>query len=288
MVLLSLRAGAAPATLRVSLAFFLLALALVAGTRPAKALPHTVQPGETLSGIATYYDVDLQALAALNGISNLDRVYVGQQLAIPGLAEPGPGRVTYVVQAGDTLSLIAIANGVTLQALVEANGLTNADRIFAGEALTIPAPPPRAVLVSGAPRISRAQAEAILRQVEAEFGLPNGLLLALAWQESGWQQDVVSPVGAIGLMQILPSTAEWALEWLAPEEVDWEMDPLDNARMGAAVLSHWLALTGGDTWAALAIYYQGWGSIEQQGPFEETYRYVANVLAVVPRFASGS
>ncbi|MCC7365229.1 MAG: LysM peptidoglycan-binding domain-containing protein [Dehalococcoidia bacterium] len=273
-----LRAAAACALLLV------LAISLRATPAGATGAYHIVQPGESLSGIAAYYDIDLEQLAALNGIDDVDYVFSGQHLDLPGGAEPGPGHVTYVVEPGDSLSLIAAVHGVTLDALVAANDIADPDHLQVGAELVIPAPTPRAIQAAYAPRITHAEAEYILREVEVEYGLPSGLLLALAWQESGWQQHVVSSVGAIGLTQIMPSTAEWALEWLAPYETHWDTDPWDNARMGAAILSHWLYLTDGDIWLSLAIYYQGWGSVTTHGPFEETYGYAANILAVWPRF----
>ncbi|MFP5380400.1 MAG: transglycosylase SLT domain-containing protein, partial [Vicinamibacteria bacterium] len=52
---------------------------------------------------------------------------------------------------------------------------------------------------------------AVVRQVIVEearrFGVPPAFALAVAWQESGWQQGVVSSAGAIGVMQLLPTTA---------------------------------------------------------------------------------
>ena len=153
----SLRESAIRSAVRLILAISCGAVVVLLRAVPAGALPHTVQPGETLSGIAAYYDVDMEALAASNGIEDPDRLYAGEELLIPTSVQPGPGRVTYTVEPGDTLSLVAIAHGVTLNALIEANDLANPDIIVAGQVLLIPAPAPRAVLVSEAPRISRAK-----------------------------------------------------------------------------------------------------------------------------------
>jgi LysM repeat protein len=51
---------------------------------------HVVQSGESITSIAELYDVDPTDLADLNGIENWDLIFVGQQLLIPGLAEPTP------------------------------------------------------------------------------------------------------------------------------------------------------------------------------------------------------
>ncbi|WP_322796877.1 LysM peptidoglycan-binding domain-containing protein [Tepidiforma sp.] len=262
------------------------ALALLPVT--ARALTHEVQPGETLSAIALRYGVPLEALAAANGIANPDLIFAGQLLTIagsspsvppPGAAVGPPAGRLYLVQPGETLSDIALRHGVTVKALAAANGLHNPDRIFAGQLLTIPAP------TSAPAAVSRPQVEALLRQAAAEFGIWPPLLLGLAWLESGWNQAMISPAGAVGIMQLMPATAEWGLEYLAPDAVDWRTDPRDNIRLGAVVFAHMLWQAGGDLDIALAFYYQGWWSIEQFGIFEETLQYVANVLAIAEDFA---
>ncbi len=113
---------------------------------------HTVQYGQTLSGIAVYYGVSQSALAQANNISHWSYVYAGQKLCIPGTGgpvyQPGPG-FYYVVRPGDTLSAIAWRQGTTVYAIMAANGLASANKIYAGQKLLIPgtgyvppAPPP--------------------------------------------------------------------------------------------------------------------------------------------------
>lgn len=102
-----------------------------------------VRSGETLSELAERHGVSLSGLMQANGISNPDHVMVGQTLVIPGAARSGQrassgrgGKVT--VQPGDTLSEIAAREGVGLTALMQANGLGNADHVMVGERLVIP------------------------------------------------------------------------------------------------------------------------------------------------------
>lgn len=114
---------------------------------------HVVRPGETLSAIARTYRVTVEAIARANNILNPDCIYAGQKLVIPGAgpAAPSPtgGACHYVVQPGDTLSKIAARYGTTVGAIMAANGLRNADYIYAGQQLVIPqcqvAPPPAPV-----------------------------------------------------------------------------------------------------------------------------------------------
>lgn len=275
-----------PLLLRVALAAAAAALAFAPFA--ARALTHEVQPGETLSAIALHYSVSLEALAAANGIANPDLIFAGQVLTIadssPSIPPPGgavgpPAGSLYLVQPGETLSDIALRHGVTPRAIAVANGLPDPDRIFAGQLLAIPAP------TSAPAAVTRPAVEALLREAAAEFGIWPPLLLGLAWLESGWNQAMISPAGAVGIMQLMPATAEWGLEYLAPDAADWRTDPRDNIRLGAAVFAHMLWQAGGNVEIALAFYYQGWWSIEQFGIFEETLQYVANVLAIANGFA---
>ncbi|NWF68759.1 MAG: LysM peptidoglycan-binding domain-containing protein [Chloroflexi bacterium] len=108
---------------------------------------YVVQPGDTLNAIAARYNTTTAALAQLNGIVNPNRIQVGQRLIVPGTnvvaptATPAPPvarPVTYVVQSGDTLFRISLRFGVSMQRLMEANGILNANRIFVGQVLVIP------------------------------------------------------------------------------------------------------------------------------------------------------
>ncbi len=245
------------------------------------AQTHVVQPGETLSAIADLYGESLADLVAINGIGNPDLIQAGTSLTI-STAAPAPALRSYTVQPGDALSGIADQYGVLIRDLVELNALEDEDHIVVGQSLRLPASHSTTTPF----RVSHYDAKQALRSAEQNYGLPNGLLLALAWQESGWQQQMVSDSGAVGLTQILPETADWALEWLAPNSTDWDWDARDNANMGAAILGHWLDIADGDVEFALGAYYQGWSRMVEQGPLDETREYVANVLALVPRFES--
>jgi len=99
-----------------------------------------VQSGESLSGIAADHGVTVAAIVTANGIADPDSVHVGQELLIPGVsgAARPKGPTVVVVQAGDSLSEIAAANGVSVSALMNANGITDPDRLQVGQRLTIP------------------------------------------------------------------------------------------------------------------------------------------------------
>lgn len=93
---------------------------------------HVVKNGETLSGIASKYGTTYQNLANLNGLSNPNYIYVGQQLKVSGTASASR---SYTVRSGDNLSSIASKLSTTYQALAQKNGLSNPNLIYPGQNL---------------------------------------------------------------------------------------------------------------------------------------------------------
>jgi LysM repeat protein len=110
----------------------------------------TVRPGDTLSGIASQYGVDLGALEAANPqIADFNVINIGDAINVPdGFDPPAPpsndpapggGLSTYMVQPGDTLGGIASSLGVSLDALEAANPqITNPDLISVGDQINVP------------------------------------------------------------------------------------------------------------------------------------------------------
>ncbi|WP_103353595.1 LysM peptidoglycan-binding domain-containing protein [Amycolatopsis sp. CA-128772] len=100
----------------------------------------TVKRGDTLSRVASAWHMTVSAVAVANGITNPDLITVGQVIHRPGSAsaKPAPAaRTTYKIRAGDTLGAIARKYNTTVPALVALNHLSNPDRIYAGQTLTI-------------------------------------------------------------------------------------------------------------------------------------------------------
>jgi soluble lytic murein transglycosylase-like protein len=104
------------------------------------------------------------------------------------------------------------------------------------------------------------------------------LALALAWQESGLQQDVVSSVGALGVMQVMPTTGDWVSRYLAKRPLDL-YDVEDNVEAGVRYLAQ-LIKVAKTTDRALAGYYQGLHSVTTRGMYDDTKRYVTNITAI--------
>ncbi len=97
---------------------------------------HTVLRGQNLFRIALNYGTSVAHLQSLNGIANANRIYAGQVLCV-STSGGGTGSV-YIVKYGDTLGRIARAYGINLYTLANYNGITNVNRIYAGQRLLIP------------------------------------------------------------------------------------------------------------------------------------------------------
>jgi soluble lytic murein transglycosylase-like protein len=249
---------------------------------------HLVRPGETLSEIAELYGVSPRALAAANGIADQDLIFVGDTLAIPGGAAVSQSPASaipsvstaYRVREGDTLEGIAAEFGAGTGRILAANPeIADPDLIFAGQVLRIPGASGAAGGMRVAVRPPNRQVAALLADYARAYGLDPYLVQALAGQESGWQQNVVSPAGAIGVMQVLPETGAWVAADIVGEPLDIAGSTADNVQAGVALLS-WLADRSATTEMALINYVQGQGSVARNGVFPETRAYVANVLAL--------
>lgn len=131
-------------------------------------LTHVVQPGENLYRIALRYGVDLDLLAQTNDITDMTRIFSGQVLIVPGLESPDASDEvvnplvagtpeTHVVQRGESLTIIAGRYGVTVDAILQANNITNANHIEPGQELSIWTPQ----------TVSEAAAEALESEEEA-------------------------------------------------------------------------------------------------------------------------
>lgn len=104
---------------------------------------YTVQSGDCLSVIAQDFGVDMNKLASLNGIEDVNKIYAGEVLQIPGNTEPTPEQSepesstpnTYTVQPGDCLSVIAQNLGVDMNTLASENGIEDVSLIYPGQEL---------------------------------------------------------------------------------------------------------------------------------------------------------
>ena len=202
----------------------------------------------------------------------------------------------YTVQPGDTLRGLAARSGVAASQIAFMNGLKTDSQLIAGTVLKLPtgapgtaAPgsvaPATAAAAPNAPpyptpvRLSAAE----IAQIAAANGVPTDLATAIAWQESGFNNAMVSAANARGVMQVMPGTWEWIRDNLASGPLD-PHSAHDNVRAGVLYLGSLLRDAGGDAAQATAGYYQGLGSVRSRGMLPETQQYVDNVLALRGRF----
>jgi N-acetylmuramoyl-L-alanine amidase len=280
------------------------------GAAPAPVAPqtHTVKAGETLSLIAGRYSVSVAALTSANNLRNADRILVGATLRIPGTAGTESGStvtvpqrtldeiptvpvpplltLSHTIRPGDSVGAVARAYGVTTATIVDANDLADPNTIIIGDVLLIPGAPGDEVrLPSFVQSTRRPWANTFARAAE-EFGVPVELAMAVGHMESGWQNTVVSSVGAVGMMQLTSDTIDFvSLELMGRASRLDPGDPVQNIRMGVRFLAYLLDQTGGDVDEALAGYNQGLLSVRQRGLYDETKLFVAGVLALRDRFA---
>jgi LysM repeat protein len=186
--------------------------------------------------------------------------------------------VTHTVIAGDTLGAIAGKYEKTVAQIAKANKLADPNHVRVGYSLIIPAPEYKHLPSRLRVRTERLALMGHFDKAAAESGVDPSLLKALAWVESGWQPRVMSDVGAIGICQLMPTTAaELAVTLGDPSMNPW--DPIDNIRMGARHLRLVLDDFDGDVRQAVAAYYQGSWAVHERGVSAKGSAYASAVVS---------
>ena len=223
--------------------------------KPASSGSYTIKAGDTLSGIAARNNVRLSDVLSANRLTMSSIIYPGQKLVIPGASTIAPASSTPTATAPLVPSTFL---GFTYPAAVVSSANQNK------------------ALLNASPVPSRQQMKAIVADTARRMGVDASLALAFAFQESGFDQRAVSPANAIGTMQVIPSSGEWASD-LVGRKLNL-LDPYDNATAGIAIIRQ-LVRTSPDLDSAIAGYYQGQYSVSQNGMFEDTKGYVAAIKA---------
>lgn len=243
-----------------------------------------------VSHISIYHRAMLLALIALLTLGSW--IIIAVQADADGI-NPGSGQVCrwYTVLAGDSLGGISNSYHSNIWSLAHINHIANINWIFVGQRLCIPTSAGRAsgLLPNGGIRkfaynalehSSRPQVASLLRQASTRHGLPAKLVMAIAWQESGWNQHVIAHDGGIGTMQIMPTTAQ-----SLNSQVNGHYDPYklrDNIELGTIYLhSLWQGFHGDQT-KVISAYNQGGWSVTHQGI--SNWTYVHSVQTLMKRF----
>ncbi len=302
---------------------------LIPAAPASAAVPHTVQPGETLWSIAAANNLTTRTVAAYNGLSEDAQVVLGSTILVPttvegyaalqqaGLVPADPAQATapttttttaapaaaapapqgaYTVRTGDTLSALAAQTGTTVEAMAAMNGLDPNGLLLSGTVLKLPggAPAPvqsstpepaTQVVPEAAPEPTAQQVSAAdVQNVASAHGVSPSLAAAIAWQESGFNNSMVSPANARGVMQVMPGTWDYVQDNLAGDQALDPNSATDNIHAGVMYLKRLLTDAGGDENSAIAGYYQGLASVRERGMYDDTQQYVDNVQALRSRF----
>ena len=231
------------------------------GTSPAsgtispdarRIIHYTVRPGDTPSALAVRFHAWTAELIEMNGST----LRVGERIRIPVVlaAVAKDRRSTRPAQTSDQTSDQTSAGGPTLT-----------------QRLNRRADPSRATVRRTIERTARSN------------GVDPHLALAISWQEAGWRQHHVSSANAVGAMQIIPSTGEW-MSGVVGRDVDL-LDVRDNVTAGVTLLD--ILIEAAPQRRAIAGYYQGLAGVREHGMYDDTLRYVANVLYLKRRFERG-
>jgi LysM repeat protein len=221
--------------------------------RPVSGRVHVVRAGDTMTGIAARYGVALTTLLAANRQANPGMIHPGQRIVVPGAPAP---RVPTSTRPRPT------------------SENTFAGYTYSDETVRAARKNREALATAQVP--SRTELAAMIRRTAVRHGVDPTLALAIGWQESGWNQRAVSVANAIGAMQVIPSSGEWASE-LAGRRLDL-LDAQDNVTAGVVILRA-LRSSADSVEEAVAGYYQGLRSVRTKGMFADTKTYVAAVQA---------
>jgi len=131
-------------------------------------------------------------------------------------------------------------------------------------------------------RINREKYSELIAQAASDYGVDEKLLHAVIQAESAYNPYAVSPVGAVGLMQLMPGTAE-----RYGVRAEDRTDPAESNKGGARYLRDLLKMFNSDVRLAVAGYNAGEGAVKKYNnsipPYPETQNYVAQVLAFYER-----
>ncbi|MGZ4280793.1 MAG: peptidoglycan-binding protein [Gaiellaceae bacterium] len=136
----------------------------------------------------------------------------------------------------------------------------------------------RPELSPGKVRKAPVGVRALLGHWARVYGVDPRLVRALAWMESGYQPGLVSPSGARGVMQVLPSTRRYVEKVLLGRRAPTSVS--GGIQVGVVYFRELLREFHGSESLALAAWYQGPASVRQNGVAAGTHTFVANVLAL--------
>jgi len=224
---------------------------------------YTVRRGDTPSGLAVRFNAWTAELIAMNG----SVLRAGERIRIP------------VVVAAAAEDRRAKAHRATPKR-AKPQRAKPAARPKAAKA----GPKAKPRRSASRPTPSRATVRRVITRTSLRHAVNPDLALAVSWQESGWQMNRTSSAGAIGAMQVMPDTGKW-MSALVGRRL-YLRDLQDNVTAGVVLLK--ILRQEVRLRVAIAGYYQGLTGVRRHGMYDDTKRYVANVMALRKRFMGGS
>ena len=209
---------------------------------------HIVRPGDTATGLAVRYHAWTAELIAHNHLGPSAGLWVGQRIEVPVVTAAVPRRKP------------------------EPRKRRSHDHAAPDASRHRVSDPARQRVHRAIVRVSRRQ------------GVDPQLSLAVSWQEAGWQMDQVSSAGAVGAMQVLPSTTRWMELYVGRDLKGHRLR--DNVTAGVTLLDVLAAETVSRA-RQVGAYYQGLGAVRRHGLYDDTRAYVDNVLAIKHRLEAG-
>jgi LysM repeat protein len=187
----------------------------------------------------------------------------------------------HVVRSGDTLSALARRYGTTVARLARMNHLDPSHYLLIGTRLRVPRVHHVTATRVAQRTMSVSSVRWLLDHWAAHYGVNPHLVRALAWMESGYNNALVSSVGARGIMQLLPSTFRFSENVLIKHRLRHNAN--GNVRAGVAYLAHLLHDFHGNQRLALAGWYQGEGAVRKHGLYKVSRTFVKDVLSLEKR-----
>jgi soluble lytic murein transglycosylase-like protein len=137
------------------------------------------------------------------------------------------------------------------------------------------------------PSLEMMVTKSMLYAAALKHGVNPYLVMGLAWHESGWNPSAISSAGAVGIMQVMPETAEGSGPALLHRKVNL-YDAADNIDMGTAIIRSNLDRWHNDLAKALVAYYAGGGAVtEWKNLTHDEQRYVWAVFHAAMMFKEG-
>ena len=218
---------------------------------------HTVVRGDTLSGIASKYSTSVSAIMQASGLSSTV-IYPGQKLTVAGTAAPSSSAGTGANDLVPNTFLHYTYPDATVRSANENKAYLNS--------ISVP---------------SRSETQAMVREIAIQYGVDPSLAQAHAFRESGFDARAVSPANAIGTMQVIPSSGEWASD-LVGRDLNL-LDPRENIIAGVVIIRQ-LQRSASSLDEGIGAYYQGLGGVRRNGMYPDTVQYVQRVKTSMAQF----